>query len=72
MIDNSHSYFSSIQIVTGAKVNNEKFFHEVRKMLPQGQRLRATFYELRGKNFSVDWWCQSLFVLLHLKPKQNI
>jgi len=29
------------------------FLSEVHKMLPQGQRQRATFYELRGKKISM-------------------
>jgi len=38
-----------IQIVTGAEVNIEHFFCEIRKMLPRGRRPKATFYKLEEK-----------------------
>jgi len=64
------SLIYSMQIVTGIEVIVGNFILHVHKMLPQDRRLRATFYELRRKNF--QWWttCQSIIVLLYLKTKQ--
>jgi len=47
----------------------QNIFPEVRKMLPQGWRLRATFYELKGKNF--QWWLMMPVTICFVIPQNQ-
>jgi len=58
-----------IQVVTGVEVIIENVLTEVRKMLPQGRRPRATFCEPRTKNF--QWWSMMRVSLCFVIPQNQ-